>query len=118
MSIPTIAAALVERRWCSRNRLVGNVVEHENAAEDGMDHAFFSSWKISSVGHANMRAKVESQFQARHIAVAFDGVDALAGDAGGLGQLLLGPAEGDAEFLDAICDGLSHVKLTFQLRVA
>ena len=26
--------------------LVGNVVEHENAAEDGMGHEGLSNWKI------------------------------------------------------------------------
>ena len=33
-------------------------------------------------------------------------------------KLLLGPAAGDAEFLDAVCDGQGHVKLTFHFRVA
>ncbi len=39
---------------------VGDVVEHENAAEGRVDHAVFSSWKISSVEHAKMRANVSA----------------------------------------------------------
>jgi hypothetical protein len=44
----------------------------------------------------------ESEFEAWNVAVALDGVDALAGDTNGVGKLLLGPASDGAEFLDAI----------------
>jgi len=60
----------------------------------------------------------EGQLERGHVTVALDGVDALAGDAGGVGKLLLRPALGDAKFLDAVYDGGAHVKLTFHSRVA
>ena len=47
----------------------------------------------------------EGEFEAGNVAVALDGVDALAGDTDGLGELLLGPSAGGAEFFDAVCDG-------------
>jgi hypothetical protein len=44
----------------------------------------------------------KGEFEAGDVATALDGVDALAGDANGLGELLLGPVAGGAEFLDAV----------------
>jgi hypothetical protein len=61
--------------------------------------------------------KFERQFQAGHVAVALDGVDALAGDARGLRQLLLRPIAGDAQLLDPVCDRGCHVKPAFHFRV-
>ena len=46
--------------------------------------------------------KDEGKFEAGDVAVAFDGVDALAGDANSLSELLLGPTAGGAEFFDSI----------------
>jgi len=57
----------------------------------------------------------EGELEAGDVAVTFDGVDALAGDANGVGELFLCPAAGCAEFLNAICDGVRHVKLTFHI---
>jgi len=62
--------------------------------------------------------KRERQLEAGHVTIALDGVDALARDARGLGELFLGPAGGDAKFLDVIDDGRRHVKPTFQGRLA
>jgi len=50
--------------------------------------------------------KDEGKFEAGDVAVAFDGVDALAGDADSLSQLLLCPTAGVAEVLDSVCDSI------------
>jgi len=57
----------------------------------------------------------EGKLEAGDVTIAFDGVDALAGNANGVGELFLCPAADGAEFLDAIFDGGRHVKLTFHL---
>ena len=44
----------------------------------------------------------EGELKAGDVAVALDGVDALAGDTDGLGELLLSPSAGGAEFLDTV----------------
>ena len=62
--------------------------------------------------------KRQRQFQAWNVAVALDGVDTLAGDAGGQRQLLLGPPAAGAQILYPVCDLERHVKLAFQFRVA
>jgi hypothetical protein len=46
----------------------------------------------------------ESQKKAWHIAMAFAGVDALAGDAHKVGQLLLGPPSCIAKLFDPVVD--------------
>ena len=46
--------------------------------------------------------KDEGELEAGNVAVAFDGVDTLAGDADSLRELLLGPTAGGAEFFDSI----------------
>ena len=57
------------------------------------------------------------QRQPRPVTVAFDGVDALAGDPHRGGQLLLGPAPLAAKLLDPVCDRFSHVKFAFHFNV-
>jgi hypothetical protein len=44
----------------------------------------------------------ESQFEAGDVAVALDGVDALAGDTDGVSELLLGPSASVAELFDTV----------------
>ena len=46
--------------------------------------------------------KMQSEGQTGDIAIAFDGVDALPGNARRLGKLLLGPAACRAQFFDSI----------------
>ncbi len=63
-------------------------------------------------------SECEGEFKAGDVAIAFDGVDALAGDADGVGELLLGQAASGAKLFNSICDCGRHVKRTFQIRVA
>ena len=93
--------------------LVDEFAEDGNSAEDGMGHGFVLQVEDLVGGAGEDAGEDEGQLQAGHVAVALDGVDALAGDAGGLGQLLLRPAAGGAEFLDAVCDGGLSCKADF-----
>jgi len=62
--------------------------------------------------------KDECEFEAWHVTVALDGVDALAGYTRSLRELLLGPSGGGAKLFDSIHDGWHDVKPTFQTRIA
>ena len=54
--------------------------------------------------------KNQGQLKRGHVAIAFDGVDALPRNSRGLGQLFLRPAKGNSQLFNPVCDGLRHGK--------
>jgi hypothetical protein len=40
--------------------LVGDLIEHKDAVENGIGHDWFSNWKIWSVEEEKMRAKMRA----------------------------------------------------------
>ena len=65
----------------------------------------------SQAGRAAEHARDdECERQAGDVTLALDRVDALARDADGVGELLLGPSEPGAELLHAVADGRRRVK--------
>ena len=69
-------------------------------------------------GTAKDPSECKRQLKAGYVAVALNRVDALAGNASSLRQLLLHPSAGDAEPFDSICDCKRYVKSAFHMRVA
>jgi hypothetical protein len=61
--------------------------------------------------------KEQGEGEAGNVASALDGVNALAGDAGGGGEVLLGPCAGGAQVFYAIEDGRLHGKSAFHERM-
>jgi hypothetical protein len=55
----------------------------------------------------------QGQGEGGDVAVALDGIDALAGDAGAGGEVFLRPVESLAEFADAVVEGGGHGKSAF-----
>ena len=71
------------------------------------------------VGGAGEDAREDQcKLEAWNIAVALDGVDALAGNTRSLRELLLRPTAGGTKLFDSVDDGWHGVKLTFQIRIA
>ncbi len=67
-------------------------------------------------GAAEDARQQKSQGEAGDIAVALNGINALAGDTDRGRQLLLGEVASGAEFADAVVDDGFHVKLAFHLK--
>ena len=74
--------------------LIDKFAEEGNSAQD-RDGSWLGLQLEDLVGGAGKDAgKDQRQFQAGHVAIALNGVDALAGDAGGVGQLRPGSTRG------------------------
>ena len=72
-----------------------------------LEVGFFESEDLLD-GAAEDAGEQESQGQAGDVAVALNGINALAGDSDQGSEVLLGPIEPLAEFADAIVDGGVH----------
>ena len=53
-------------------------------------------------GAGKDEGKGKGEFETGDVAVSLDGIDALPGDADGLGELLLRPTAGGSKFFDSI----------------
>src|SRR5207247_70241 len=83
------------------------------------ESSFFLLERENVVGGALEDAgEGERQRQTRHVAIALDGVDALARHADGVGELLLRPPALSAEVFDPVFDVWCHVKPTCHRNIA
>src|SRR6202041_3467944 len=109
----TMPARLLERRRCSRKRSSTNGPRKGTLLRIGWLMVALQLKNLIGGTREDAR-KMQSEGQTGDIAIAFDGVDALPGNARRLGKLLLGPAACRAHFFDSIADARLHVKLAFQ----